>query len=321
MSTGNPSHGSPALGSISAELKGTSIPAVFVLLWSSGFIAAKAGLAHADTLTFLSLRYALVTVLMFAVALIMRAPWPRSWRQIGHIAVAGVMLQAIYFGGAWLSMANGVGAGVSALIVSMQPVLTAVLVGPLLGERVTVRQWLGMMLGAGGVALVVVDKLALGLGTADGMAWSFLALFGITFGTLYQKKFCADMDPRSGITVQFAVATVLIYPLALRFETGRIDWTPDLMISLGYMVIFLSLITVSLLTILIRRNEASRMTSLFFLIPPCATALSYLILDEPVGETALAGMAAAAVGVVLVMAPARRHSTGRVARAQRLGFR
>jgi drug/metabolite transporter (DMT)-like permease len=285
---------------------GATIPATFVVLWSSGFVAVKVGLAHAETLTFLSLRYALVTVLMLAVALVMRAPWPRSWRQTAHIAIAGVMLQAVYFGGVWISMGKGVGAGVSALIVCMQPVLTAVMVGPLLGERVTARQWLGLVLGVLGVALVVSNKLALGLGTGEGMAWSVVALLGITFGTLYQKKFCPDIDARSGVTVQFAVSTVLIYPLALWLETGRIDWTPEFMFSLGYVAVFLSLISISLLTIMIRRGEASRMTGLFFLVPPCAMVLAYLVLDEPIGAVALAGMVIAALGVALVMAPARR---------------
>lgn len=282
-----------------------TIPAVFVLLWSSGFVAAKVGLAHADALTFLTLRYALVSVLMGLVSLVLGAPWPTSWRRVGHIAVAGVMLQVVYFAGAWLSMGKGVGAGMSALIVSMQPILTAVLVGPLLGERITARQWLGLLLGAAGVALVVANKLDLGLGTAEGMGWSFVALLGITFGTLYQKKFCADMDARTGLTIQFTVATFLLLPLALAFEEGRIDWVPELLIALAYVVVFLSLISISLLTIMIRRGEASRMTSLFFLVPPCATVIAYLVLDEPVGGLSLAGMAVAVIGVALVMTPAR----------------
>jgi drug/metabolite transporter (DMT)-like permease len=184
-----------------------AIPALFVLLWSSGFIAAKIGLAHAEALTFLGLRYALVTLLMLAVAVATRAPWPTSWREVGHIAVVAVMLQVLYFGGVWLALGYGIGADVAALIVCLQPVLTAAVAGPLLGERVSRRQWLGLVLGLAGVALVVNQKLALGLGTVEGMAWAFMGLLGITFGTLYQKKFCAHMDPRSGSAIQFMVAT------------------------------------------------------------------------------------------------------------------
>jgi len=280
-------------------------PMLFVLLWSSGFIAAKAGLAHADTLTFLSLRYALVTVLMAAVALAMRAPWPNDRRELAHIAVAGSLLQAVYFGGVWLAMGRGVGAGVAALIVCLQPVITAALVGPLLGERVTRRQWLGLALGLAGVALVVARRLSLGLGSAEGMAWAVVGLIGITFGTLYQKKFCAGMDPRTGSAVQFLTAAVLLTPLALAFEDGVIHWTPEFVASLAYIAVFLSLVSMILLTVMIRRGAASRVTSLFFLVPPVATLLGYLVLDEPVGPVALAGMALAATGVALVMAPQR----------------
>lgn len=280
-----------------------AIPALFVLLWSSGFIAAKAGLTHAEPLTFLGLRYALVTVLMLGVAMAMRSPWPTSWRQVGHIAIVGVLLQAVYFGAVWLAMGKGIGAGVAALIVCLQPVVTAAVVGPLLGERVSKRQWLGLVLGLAGVALVVAHKLTLGLGTAEGMAWAFVGLFGITSGTLYQKKFCAHMDPRTGAAIQFIVATVLVTLLALIFEDGVIHWTPTLIASLVYVVLFLSLISMILLTVMIRRGEASRMTSLFFLIPPMAALLAYLILDEPIGLMTQAGMAVAVVGVALVMAP------------------
>jgi drug/metabolite transporter (DMT)-like permease len=280
-----------------------AIPALFVLLWSSGFIAAKAGLADAEPLTFLGLRYALVTVLMLGIAMAMRAPWPTSWRQVGHIAIVGVLLQAVYFGAVWLAMGKGIGAGVAALIVCLQPVVTAAVVGPLLGERVSKRQWFGLVLGFAGVALVVAHKLTLGLGTAEGMAWAFVGLFGITSGTLYQKKFCAHMDSRTGAAIQFMVATALVTPLALIFEDGVIHWTPTLIASLAYVALFLSLISMILLTVMIRRGEASRMTSLFFLIPPMAALLAYLVLDEPVGLTTLAGMAVAVVGVALVMAP------------------
>ena len=288
------------------DIAHSAVPALFVLLWSSGFIAAKAGLAHAETLTFLSLRYALVTLLMAGLALAMGAPWPKSWRDTAHIAVAGAMLQAIYFGGVWLAMGNGVGAGIAALIVSLQPVITAALVGPLLGERVSRRQWLGLALGIAGVALVVARRLSLGFGTYEGMAWAFVGLLGITFGTLYQKKYCAQMDPRTGSAVQFLVAALLIAPLALIFEDGVIHWTPAFVASLAYVAVFLSLISMMLLTLMIRRGEASRVTSLFFLVPPGAALLGYLVLDEPVGPVALAGMAVAAIGVALVMAPERK---------------
>jgi drug/metabolite transporter (DMT)-like permease len=297
------------------DLAYAAVPVLFVFLWSSGFIAAKAGLAHAETLTFLSLRYALVTLLMTGVAIAMRAPWPKSWRDAAHIATAGVMLQAIYFGGVWLAMGKGVGAGVAALIVCLQPVITAAVVGPLLGERVSPRQWLGLVLGIAGVGLVVARRLMLGLGAPEGMAWAFFGLLGITFGTLYQKKFCAEMDPRTGSAIQFLVAALLLTPLALLFEDGVIHWTPTFVASLAYVAVFLSLISMILLTVMIRRGEASRVTSLFFLVPPGATLLGYLVLDEPVGPIALAGMLVAAIGVALVMAPQREAGSAQKPRS------
>jgi len=280
-------------------------PALFVLLWSSGFIAAKAGLADAEPLTYLSLRYWIVAVLMAGLALAMRAPWPGSRRELGHIMIAGVMLQAIYFGGSWLALGRGVGAGTAALIVCLQPVITAVLAGPLLGERVSPRQWLGLALGLTGVGLVVSHKLAAGLGSAEGVAWAFMGLLGITFGTLYQKKFCPTMDPRSGTAIQFLVAAVLLTPVGWLFEDGTINWTPAFIASLAYIVFVMSLFTMILLTMMIQRGEASRVTGWFFLVPPSAALLAWIILDEPFGPVALAGMAVAAIGVALVMTSGR----------------
>lgn len=283
-----------------------AIPALFVVLWSSGFIAAKIGVRDAGPLTFLTLRFALVTILMLIVVAAMRAPWPRSPREVGHIAVTGVLMQAGYFGGAWVSMAMGVGAGVSALIVSMQPILTAIVAGPLLGERVGPRQWLGLALGFAGVAMVVAKKLELGFGTPIAMGWSFVALLCITAGTLYQKRYCPHMDPRTGGTIQFVMGILVLAPLALIFEEQTINWSVDFVLALVYVAIFLSLISVTLLTFMIRRGEASRMTSLFFLVPPTAAAMAWLMLGETLTPTGIAGMVLAVIGVALVMLPGRK---------------
>jgi drug/metabolite transporter (DMT)-like permease len=153
----------------------------------------------------------------------------------------------------------------------MQLVLTAALVGPLLGEKVTMRQWLG---------LVVANKLALGHRTFVGMGWLFMALLGITFCSLYQKRFCPHMDPRSGTCVQFLVAAALLYPLSLVFETGVVDWASEFVAALVYVSVVLSLIAISLPTIMIRRGEASRVSGLFFLVAPCAALLGYVILPK-----------------------------------------
>ena len=283
-----------------------AIPAVFVLLWSSGFVAAKIGLEASGPLTFLALRFALVAVLMLAVVLVMRAPWPASRRELGHLAVLGLTMQALYFGGAWVSMASGVGAGTSALIVSMHPVATALAAGPLLGEAVSRRQWLGLAAGFAGVVLVVEEKLAQGLGTPAGMAWSFVSLAGITAGSFYQKRFCPAMDPRTGPLVQFVAAAAVLAPLALIVEGEPPVWNAAFVAALLYVAVFLSLISMVLLTVMIARGEAARVASLFFLLAPVTAVMGWAVLGETMGATALAGMGLAAAGVALAVWPSRR---------------
>jgi drug/metabolite transporter (DMT)-like permease len=279
----------------------TAVPAIFVLLWASGFIAAKVVVRHADVLTLLTLRYVLVALLMTGVALLMRAPWPQTWNEVGHAAVAGLMMQVMYFAGCWLAMDMGVGAGVLALIVCMQPIFTAAVVGPLLGERVSRNQWLGLLLGLAGVFLVISNNLGMGLGTLTGIAWSVIGLIGITAGTLYQKKYCSNMDIRTGGAIQFITSVLVFFPLALIFDDGQIDWNAEFLVSLSYVVIVSSLISLSLLAFMIKRGKASRVASLFFLVPPCALLFSWGLLDEPINMVSLSGMALAVMGVAIVL--------------------
>jgi drug/metabolite transporter (DMT)-like permease len=196
-----------------------------VVLWSTGFIGAKLGLPHAGPLTFLALRFALAAALLALVALAMRAPWPHRPVELGHYAVAGLLVHGVYLGGVYVGIALGVEAGVSALIVGLQPLLTAALAGALLGERVAPRQWAGLALGLLGMALVLARKLGQGPGDALGVLACVLALLGITAGTLYQKRYCGGMDLRSGGVVQFAAAGLATALPALLFEDMRIDWT------------------------------------------------------------------------------------------------
>ena len=187
-------------------------PGLFVLLWSTGFIFAKLGLPYAEPFTFLTWRFAIVAGLMLAVAFATGAPWPRDLRMFGHIAVVGVLMHGFYLGGTFAAIGAGVSAGVAALIVGLQPLLTATVVGPLLGERVSLLQWSGLALGFAGVALVLWNKLGLGEAPLWGYGFSFLALLGITAATLYQKRFCSTMDWRSGGAIQYAAATLAMLP-------------------------------------------------------------------------------------------------------------
>ncbi|WP_341898343.1 DMT family transporter [Ferrovibrio terrae] len=277
-----------------------AMPGVFVLLWSTGFIGAKFGLPYAEPMTFLVLRFAIVTVLLCVFAGLTSAPWPKSWREAGHIAMAGLLLQAVYLGGVFASIYHGVPAGISALIVGIQPLLVAAAAGPVLGETVTRRQWLGLVLGLGGVILVVWTKLGIGIGTPWGYALSVIALVGITLGTLYQKRYCPGIDLRSGTAIQFAATTVVLVPFALLFETRQVQWTGEFLFALGWLCIVLSLGAITLLFLLIRRGAASKVSSLFFLVPPCTALVAWPLFGEQLSLLALIGMAATMLGVALV---------------------
>ena len=206
-------------------------PVLFVFLWSTGFIAAKAGLEEAGPATFLFLRFSLVSVLMLCLLPVLRPIWPASPKAWAHLAILGIMMQVIYFGGAWMAMSTGVGAGTAALVLSLQPVLTALLAGPVLGERLRRRQWLGLGLGVTGVFMVVDHKLALGLGSIAGMIFCLCSLLGITTGTLYQKRFCPALDVFSGLFVQFITATVIFLPLA-SLESWKVTWSHQFVAAL-----------------------------------------------------------------------------------------
>ncbi|TFI59290.1 DMT family transporter [Sphingomonas parva] len=283
----------------SALLRTAGVPALFVLLWSTGFIGARLGLPHSGPLTFLSLRYGVALVLLALVALATRAPWPRRPAAIGHYAVAGLLVHGLYLGGVFVGISLGVEAGVSALIVGLQPLLTAALAGALLGERVSARQWLGLALGLAGVALVLAGKLGQGPGDALGSLACVAALLGITAGTLYQKRFCADMDLRTGGVVQFAAAGLATAPLALLGEGWAVDWTGEFVFALLWLVLVLSIGAVTLLYLLIRRGAAAEVASLFFLVPPCTALIAWPLFGETLGAAALAGMLLTAAGVAM----------------------
>jgi drug/metabolite transporter (DMT)-like permease len=277
------------------------MPPLFVVLWASGFVVTKLGVDVAEPFTFLLYRFVIVTVLLLAIALATRAPWPRHWRFVGHIAVVGVLLQGMYLGGVYAAIDRGIPAGISALVVGLQPIITAAVVGPFLGERVTGRQWLGLLLGFLGVGLVLWQKLSLDLAHVEGVAWNVVGLVGITAATLYQKKYCSQMDWRSGGVIQYVAAGIVTGAMLLIMgESGAIAWTADIVIAYAWLILVLSIGAVSLLGWLIRRGEASRVASVFYLVPPTAALGSWLLFDERLGPLALAGMGITVLGVALV---------------------
>lgn len=279
------------------------IPVLFVFLWSTGFIVAKFGLPYAPPLTFISLRCALVLLVLLPWVLIARVPWPKG--SIVHLAVAGLLLQAGYIGGVWCAIKIGMPAGVSALIVGMQPILTAA-AAPLIGETVRRRQWWGLMLGLAGVALVVYSKINLTGLSPLAIAYTLFALASITAGTMYQRRFCPQFDLRTGTAVQFVAAFAVILPLALLFEDlepslATVKWTAEFVGALLWSGVVLSIGATFLLFKLIRRSEATSVTSLMYLTPPTTAIMAWLVFGESLSFAGVAGMLVAVAGVALVV--------------------
>ncbi len=291
----------PAAESGAARLWLQSMPGLFVLLWSTGFVSAKYGLPYAEPLTFLLLRFILVVALMLPLALATHAAWPGNLTQVGHVAVVGVLMQGGYLGGVFCSIHLGMSAGVSALIVGIQPILTAFASAPLFGERLRARQWLGLVLGFGGVLLVVLGRSALSGITPASLALSALALLSITIGTLYQKRYCGAVDLRVGSVIQFCAAGLVLLPLALMFETMQVHWTGEFVFTLAWLVRVLSIGAISLLYVLIRKGAATKVASLFYLVPPCTALMAYAMFGETLSLAAMAGMTIAVIGVALVV--------------------
>jgi drug/metabolite transporter (DMT)-like permease len=274
-------------------------PLLFVVLWSTGFIGAKLGLPDCEPLTLLSLRYAAVLVLMGVVALATRAPWPADRMQWLHIGVSGLLIHAVYLGGVFSAIRLGLPAGVTALVVGLQPVLAALGAGLFLRERVRATQWAGLALGLAGVVLVVANKVAGGPSAASLLVPAVIALAGITVGTLYQKRFCASFDLRTGSVVQFLPSLAVTALAAWRTETMAVHWTPAFVFALGWLVLVLSLGAVSLLNVLIRSGSAVNVASLFYLTPPTTALIAWAMFGETLTGLALAGMGLAVLGVWL----------------------
>jgi drug/metabolite transporter (DMT)-like permease len=272
-------------------------PGVFVVLWASGFIGAKLGLPYAEPLTFLALRMFGVVVLLGLFMLIAGAKWPGREGALDSY-VTGVLMHALYLGGVYISIAKGLPAALSALVVGLQPLLTSTIANRLLGERVAPRQWVGLVLGLSGVYLVVQDKATVGAATP--LAWiaAVVGLVAITIGTVYQKRFGSGIDWRPAMFIQYAAAGILFALGATAFETRTVRWTPEFLFALGWLVFAFGAIW--LLYFLIRRAAATRVVSLFYLTPPVTALMAWSLFGERLAPLALVGMAVCVAGVFLV---------------------
>ena len=289
------------------------MPAVFVLIWSTGFIVAKFGLPFAPPLTFLAIRYFCSIVCFLMWIWLSRAAWPKDKTQWLHLAVTGVLVHAGYLGGVWVAVKAGMGSGLTALIVGFQPVLTALWLtwvansttGSHAQAAVTKRQWLGLLLGLLGLILVVARKF----GTTTEVTpltfgASIFALLCITAGTLYQKRYVVATDVRTANLVQLAAALVITLPFAL-LESEAIDWTPSFLGAMAWAVLALTLGGSSLMFMLVQRGAATTVTSLLYLVPPTTALMAWLLFDEAITAVTVLGIALTAIGVSLVVRSAR----------------
>jgi len=279
------------------------IPVLFVLLWSTGFIMARLGMKTAEPASFLSIRFALAAILLVAIAVLF--PKLRTmkidWIQIVHAAVAGVLLQAVYLGGVFAGVNEGIGAGLSSLIVGIQPVLTVLLAALWLSEKINWSKLIGITMGFAGVALVTAQwGQTEGVITVKGIGFCVAALLGITLGTLYQKRFCQKLDLHFNMIAQYVASVLFLIPFALAFESYAINWTPQLVWVLFWLVVVLSIGAVFLLMWLIKVGEAGRVSTLFFLVPPVVAVEAWLLFDEPLTLTVITGTLLCVVGVAIV---------------------
>jgi drug/metabolite transporter (DMT)-like permease len=276
-------------------------PALFVVLWSSAFIGAKFGLPYTEPLTFMSLRFVSVTGIFLFLSVLFNAPWPKSLRKAGHIALVGLLIQALYLSGTFIALDRGASVGVVALILGLQPVLTVLIVSALPGGRVSLKQCLGIILGFGGLILVLWQKLDIGEGDTTALIVVTLGVCFITIGTLYQRRFCSSMDMLSGNVIQAAVAASVTGFGAWVFEDMQINWDLRFIGALAWMVVVVSLGAHTLLLLMLRQSHATKVASLFYLTPPTAAVMAYYLFDERLTILALAGMAVTVFGVALVV--------------------
>ncbi len=286
-------------------------PALFVFLWSTGYVGARFGLPHADPMTFTAIRFAIVAALLAVFVRATGRALPREPRMWGHLAVSGILIHAGFIGGIFIAIDRGTDIGVAALIAGVQPLLTAVLGVALLGEALRGRQWAGFAIGFFGLSFVVLQSLSLGALPPVGLAASVVALLGITLGTLYQKRFVVGIDLLAGSSLQFAAAFVPCAGWALLLEERAIEWNLTVILALVWLCFALSIGAISILLVLIRRGAASTVSSLFYLVPPVTAAQGYLLFDQRLTPLQLAGIAVTAIGVAMINvgdpAPARRR--------------
>jgi drug/metabolite transporter (DMT)-like permease len=280
------------------QLAARAAPAIFVVLWSTGFVATKYVLRSAEPLTYLSIRMAVVVGIMAVIVVVARPRWPDRIGII-HSVVAGLLVHGFYLGGTAVAISHSIPAGLSALIPGLQPILTSTLANRWLGERVTPLQWMGLLLGLAGVVLILHERPMSG---EAGWGWlsSGVSLVSITLGTLYQRRYCREIDWRAGNLVQYIAVMVFFTVGAFAFEDRIVHWTSEFVLSVAWLAVVLSIGSIGLLYWLIRRSAATSVASLFYLVPAVTAVMAYVLFGEKLDAVAIAGMIACAAAVFVV---------------------
>jgi drug/metabolite transporter (DMT)-like permease len=277
----------------------TIAPFVFLILWSMGYAVAKVGLQFAEPMTLLTLRFGLVVVLMAVLFAIIRPPLPKTKADWAHLAIVGFLIQAVYFGLCYLAFRAGVAAGTVALLMSLQPIIVALMAPTWTAEKIGRNQWIGLMLGLVGAGIVISARTAVEAPSAMGFVFAALGLAGITIGSLWEKKFGRSHHPVTANLIGYTAGLIGVAPAMLWLETMHVDWNWEFTAALAYLVIGNSVIAVGLLLAMIRAGDVSRVSALFFLVPPLAAVIAWVLLGEVMPPVAWAGMAVAALGVFL----------------------
>lgn len=275
-----------------------ALPFFFVLLYGSGFVGAKLGLPHSTPLSFLSLRFITAGLMLLIIAKCFGNQLP-SWREVIHISIAGSLTVCLFSVGVFVSIDMGLAPAISALIVALQPILVALFAQKMVNERLKLAQWFGLLFGFLGVIVVVIDSIETTYFSWIALGMSVLALLGVTFGSLYQKRHCADMDIFYGGAIQSVVSGLICLVLLPLFESFKIIWVDEFIISLVYMIVGVSLGALSLLYIMIKRGEVSKVASVFYLVPVSAAVSAYLLFGETIESTTLLGASIIALGIFL----------------------
>jgi len=288
----------------SSALFSFGIPALFVWLWSTGFIGAKYGLPYAEPFTLLLIRMLFTISLMGVLAWLLKARWP-GWRGAGHLAITGFLVHGCYLGGVYYAIDGGMPSGIISLLVGLQPLVTSAVAIMVLKEKVSGRQWAGLVLGLVGVCLVLLEKF--GASESQGsfpawtLIWAALSLAGISLGTVYQKRSGTGADLVSGTLIQYAAAATLFAIGAFAFESREVEWALPLILSMAWLVFGVSIGAILLLMWLIRRGAASQVASLFYLVPPVTALEAFILFDERLGPVAMVGGFLSIAGVALVV--------------------